>query len=260
MPLDLSTELNLIAESEAWPMRDQSSILLRSIWVDFGRSHYLLLGDSLELPEVQHRFTYSNDEVSDTERDAYLNEIGITLPGDLCDSPNPSRSAIITRVKYELLKQYLQSKFQTESIDKLALSIMRNTTQDPLRVIKVSIISTLLQDYNLTCAFPFFAININDENINGEIVPILEVQFSNYVPKSGCWQVTARLPVDNPKHIKAVFRKNMYNENDRGTCVISIEDDYDTEVAESVDIRDIFGIYDFEKKKVIKYRDTMPTW
>lgn len=78
---------------------------------DFGRAHYIFTKGTSDIPTKVHTFCYQKEGTapSNTERVDFFASLGIkgeTVPA-LFDSNTPQRACGITRVKYEIIRQYL---------------------------------------------------------------------------------------------------------------------------------------------------------
>lgn len=125
----------------------RSNKQLAAMSADFGRSHYFFTNKGDEIPQAVHKYCFTAEgELPDDERQSFLEKLGIkgdTLVADL-SSPSPARSAIVTRVKYEMLKGFLiESGIPKIRASKVALQAMYMSTQEFLGWIKYSALQVL---------------------------------------------------------------------------------------------------------------------
>jgi hypothetical protein len=238
-----------------WPK--DSNDVYRSITVDYGRSHYFFTEDCLDIPRQVHEYCYRNyGNVDDENRKLFLVELGINSDPKILDNTTPTRNNLITRVKFELLKNYFNGK-GIQDYDQMALVGMHYTTQNPLRWIKTKAIrkiEELYPDQANKLRFPFVKINFTVE----ENIPVLNIKMRNYCPKKGCWQVICNYPEDNQRKLEINFHINLREiPTNRGRYVVSAKGIYPIE---KPDIKERYGIYCASPKNTIRYKDTTPTW
>eukprot|EP01129_Flabellula_baltica_P006855 TRINITY_DN2621_c0_g1_i1.p1 TRINITY_DN2621_c0_g1~~TRINITY_DN2621_c0_g1_i1.p1 ORF type:complete len:303 (+),score=41.97 TRINITY_DN2621_c0_g1_i1:52-909(+) len=230
----------------------------RSVSVDYGRSHYFFTDGEIDIPELVHMYCYRNyGEVTDEEREAFFRErIGLDIDPVWADDVTPTRGFIVARTKYELLCEWWRDNGFEGEDRYLAFLGMYYTTQHPLRYIKGKIIDALYEQYGteeIEFRFSFVRIDFTVEQAE----PILTVTYLNFAPKKENWQVLTRLPEGNPHKIIAKFQINLHDLESNGTLLITTKGTYSKK---SKDLKKCYGVYNASKKKVIKYRDTLPTW
>jgi len=211
--------------SDIWPRGIKQ---LASICADFGRSHYFFTEHKDSIAKAVHKYCFAaEDEISTNEREEFLEKLAVkgeNVVNDL-SSPSPSRSAIITRVKYEMLKNYLVEQGLTQDrASKIALQGMYLTTQDFLAWIKYSSLQALEKEFpTAKFTFAFFQSNIW---VNDEKSAFLSITLINTKPESGCWQSVGVIPTDNKKCVKVecTLSLNLNKEPiDTGRVVVTID-------------------------------------
>jgi len=243
-----------------WP---RNINILHNICLDYGRSHYFFTDGDESLPAKIHIFGFGNYGTATTEeRNIFFTKFG--LKGDflkIFQEPSPTRSNLLTRVKYELLQRYILSKDKTENeASRLALAILASTTQHTLRHLSSLIIDALPQLYRQQISFCYFQINIFQQN--NEIY--LKFSFINYVPTSGVWQSspTKPLPKNNRKNMRVEIEFNMEGVDERGVMTIMVEGNHEYFGRGLLDHerRQKFGIFMGAQQTAIPFKDTSPTW
>jgi len=258
LKLILKKNLILIKESRFWP-RDSSSKELRQIGVDYGRSHYLFLDNKSEIAQSVHKYCYRREgKITNEERKEFFQKLGITDPSapDLCDQVTPTRGCIITRVKFELIKNWFEENGFQEKSEGLALRSLFLSTQHPLRFIKYKIFDSLKIKFpQENIVFSLFQSSICLLNQK----PFLQVTFINYLPNTGSWQVMYPLPKNNTKNISAVFRLNLEDLTDCGSVFYPDIQKQNDQLSDE-ERKNFFGVYISENQTLLRYCDTTPTW
>jgi len=236
---------------------------LYQIVVDYGRSHYFFTNGSDTIPRQIHEYGFRNFGTSTPEQCiSFFDKLG--FPGDQVlrkfeEGPTPVRSNLLTRIKFELLRNFLSENGKTpQKSSELALAILAGTTQHTLAYLKHRVLSHLPGPLRSVIRFVWFRVNI----IFRKNRVFLEISFLNFLPKEGTWQTSPgeRIPRNNRKLIKAEFLMDLEIEGDCGKISISIDGDHDAFGRVGPYDGEFYGIYRADKGDVIKFRDTAPTW
>lgn len=253
-------------EDDFWP---SSPRFCKWIGIDYGRSHYFFTEEKDTIPLAVHENIFGNSgNKTNEEMLEFFSSLGLNTTEILTISSSitPTRSNLLARVKFEMLKNYFVSKGKTEEESrKISLIGMGITTQHGLKIVKFKICETIVPDNadlrrKFGLSFCFFQTNFFvDPNSNEAKV---SVTFINYVPTSGCWQSHALLTNDNIKKIRACFVMSLEKEGDLGEAVIHFEGDnphHNKKLDRDVQLAS-YGIFNANLKKVVQFRDTSPTW
>jgi len=216
------------------------------------------------IAKAVHKYCFrSEGTITDEERNTFFDKLGVRgdeIPSG-CDEVSPTRGCIITRVKFEMLKNFFQEKEKQETSENLALLGMYLTTQDFLSWIKYRSTCVLNKEFpELRVTWAFFQCNM--EVRNGEAW--LKITLVNYKPESDAWQAKLLLPTDNKRYVKAQFQISLDKgpEIDLGEISIIVgkkHTKYKKHLGKA-EKEKLWGIYNSDKRTCIKYRDTMPTW
>lgn len=251
-------------QADTWPRTMKQ---LAVISADFGRSHYFFTDHKDSIAQAVHKYCFATeDEIPNKDREEFLAKFSIKGESIVTDlsSPSPTRSAIITRVKYEMLKNYLAEQGLTQvRASKIALQGMYLATQDYLAWIKFSSLQALEKEFpSVKVTFAFFQ---SDIWVDKENRAFLTITLINTKPESGAWQSIGVVPTDNKKCVKAecTLALNLNKSPiDPGKVVLIVgkkHPKWKKKISKESKAK-IWGIYNADSRTCLKFKDTAPTW